>query len=118
MTENIFAFEPSQAGVETNSTLIFEEITREVEAYLSRESNNEDSTEGIFDPLSSIFDSVQEEFVKFISRDSDKKRFLRALSRIFVLLLNIKVNTAEKIKRILNIAIETTMRIWQEPKPL
>ena len=80
--------------METNSTLIFEEITREVEAYLSRESNNEDSTEGIFDPLSSIFDSVQEEFDNLISSESDKKRFLRALSRIFALLLNIKVDTA------------------------
>ena len=118
MTENLFAFKPSQAGVETNSTLIFEEITREVEAYLSRESNNEDSTEGIFDPLLSIFDSVQEEFDNLISSESDKKRFLRTLSRIFALLLNIKVDTAEKIKRIPNIAIETTIKIWQEPKPL
>ena len=117
-TENLFDFEPSQAGVETSSALIFEEITRKLEAYLSRESNDEDSTDGIFDLLPSISDSVQEEFDKLISGDSDKKRSLRELSRIFALLLNTKVDTAGKIKRILKIAIETTLRIWQETKPL
>ena len=78
-TENLFNFELSQAGVETNSALIFEEITKELEAYLSRESNDEDSTDGIFDPLSSISDSVPEEFDELISGDTDKKRFLWAL---------------------------------------
>ena len=99
-TENLFDFEPSQAGVETNSALIFEEVTRELEAYLSRESNNEDSTDGIFDLLSSTSDSVHEEFDELISGDSNKKRFLRVLSRIFALLLNTKVDKAEKTKRI------------------
>ena len=117
-TENLFNFELSQAGVETNSALIFEEITKELEAYLSRESNDEDSTDGIFDPLSSISDSVPEEFDELISGDTDKKRFLWALSRIFALLLNTKVDTADKIKRALKIAIEMTIKIWQEPKPL
>ena len=118
LTENLFNFELSQAGVETNSALIFEEITKELEAYLSRESNDEDSTDGIFDPLSSISDSVPEEFDELISGDTDKKRFLWALSRIFALLLNTKVDTADKIKRALKIAIEMTIKIWQEPKPL
>ena len=117
-TENLFDFEPSQAGVETNSALIFEEVTRELEAYLSRESNNEDSTDGIFDLLSSTSDSVHEEFDELISGDSNKKRFLRVLSRIFALLLNTKVDKAEKTKRISKITIETTLKIWQEPKPL
>ena len=117
-TENLFDFEPSQGGVETNSALIFEEVTRELEAYLSRESNNEDSTDGIFDLLSSTSDSVHEEFDELISGDSNKKRFLRVLSRIFALLLNTKVDKAEKTKRISKITIETTLKIWQEPKPL
>ena len=51
-TQNLFDLDLSQAGVETNSALIFGEITRELEAYLSRESNDEDSTEDIFDFLS------------------------------------------------------------------
>ena len=52
-----------------------------------------------------------------MSSDSDKKWFLRVLSRIFPLLLNTKVDTVEKIKRIIKIAIETKIKIWQEPRP-
>ena len=115
-TENLFDFELSQVGVETNNSLIFEEITREPEAFLARESNDKELTDGVFDLLSSISDSVQEEIDELISGDSDKKCFLWALSRIFALLLNTKVNTAEKIRRIFKIAIETAIKIWQEPK--
>ena len=58
-------------------------MTRQLEAYLARETNNKDPTDDIFDLLSSISESVQEELDELISGDSDKKRFLRALSRIF-----------------------------------
>ena len=115
-TENLFDFEQSQVSVETNNVLIFEEITRELEAYLARETDDKDSTDSIFDLLSSISDSVQEEFDELIDGDSDKKGFLRALWRIFALLLNTKVDMAEKIERVLKIVIETTIKIWQEPK--
>ena len=51
-----------------------------------------------------------------MSGDNDKKMFVKALSKIFALLLNTRVDTAEKIKGIIKIAIETTLKIWQEPK--
>ena len=70
----------------------------------------------VFGFLSRLSDSVQEEFEELLSGDSDKKRFVRALSKIFALLLNTKVSMAEKIKRIIKIAIETTLKIWQEPR--
>lgn len=117
LVENLFESEQSWAGVETNIVLVFEEITRELEAYLVRESSDQDSTDGVSDHFSSIFDAVQEEF-ELISGDDDKKRFLQALSRIFALLLNTKVDTAEKIKIILKIAIETTLKVWSGPKSL
>ena len=79
---------------------------------MSKKNNDMDSTEGIFDFLSHISNSVQEEFDKLLSRDSNK--FVKAMSKIFALLLNTKVDTAEKIKRIIKITIETTLKIWQE----
>ena len=36
--------------------------------------------------------------------------------KIYALLLNTRVDTAEKIKRIIKIALETTHKIWQEPR--
>ena len=65
---------------------------------------------------SDISDSVQEELDKLLSGDNDKKMFVKALSKIFTLLLNTRVDTSEKIKRIIKIAIETTLKLWQEPK--
>ena len=38
--ENLFNFKPSEAGVETNKALIFEEITKELEAFLATESDD------------------------------------------------------------------------------
>ena len=115
-SEDLFSLEQIGAGIETDNTLIFEEITRELEAYLSRESDNADSTDGVFDFLTSLADQVQGEFEELIDGDSNKKHFLRALSKTFALLLNTKVDSAEKIKKILKIAIETTIKIWSEPK--
>ena len=99
-----------------NKVRLFEEFYKELVAFLTKETNNKEVTDGIFDFLATIFDSVQEEFVKVVNDDNDKKRFFKALSRIFTLLLITKVDTAKKIKRIIKIAIETTLKIWQEPR--
>ena len=98
-----------------NQVRLFEELNKELAAFLTKETNDKEVTE-VIDFLSTIFDSVHKEFFKIVSDDSDKKRFLKALSRMFMLLLITKVDTAEKIKRIIKIAIETTLKIWQEPR--
>ena len=61
-TENLFDFEQSHAGIETDNAQILQEINRELEAYLARESNDQDSRDGFFDLLLSNSDSVQEKF--------------------------------------------------------
>ena len=99
-----------------SQALLFEEINKELEAFLSRENNDNEATDRVFDFLSQSSDSVQEEFDKLLAADSDKKRFVRVLPRILALLLNTKVDTTEKIKRIIKIATETTFKIWQEPR--
>ena len=78
---------------------LFEEINKELEAFLTKETNDNEATDGIFHFLSTISASVQEEFDKVVSGDSHKKRFLKALSRIFALLLNTKVDTVEKLNK-------------------
>ena len=83
---------------------------------MSKENNDKDSTDEIFDVLSQISDSAREEFDELLSRDNDKKLFIRALSKIVALLLNTKLDTAEKVKQIIKTAIEMTLKIWQEPR--
>ena len=84
-------------------------------AYFKSENDNNDATDGIFNALSEIAESVQEDFEELVGKN-DKKAFVRALARIFTLLLNTNVDTIDKIKKLIKIAIETMLKIWQEPR--
>ena len=112
-TKNLFSFKQIDDRTNIDSTLIFEEIKKEVEDCLLRESEDTVSTDGVFDFLSTLSEKIQEEFDQLLDGNTNKKRFLRALTGIFALLLNTKVDTSEKIKKILKIAVETTIIIWQ-----
>ena len=112
-SKNFFGFRQTEVGSEIDSTLIYEETTREIE-YLLGESDDTDSTDGIFDLLTKLSDQVQGEFEEILDSNDSKKRFPRALLKIFALLLNAKVGTTMKIIKILKIAIKTTLKIWSE----
>ena len=74
-SENLFGFEKREFGSETDNTLIFEEITKELEAYLQRESDDTDWTDGVFNFLVSLSDQLQEEFEEILDGDGDKFSF-------------------------------------------
>ena len=97
----------------TNSTSEIDR-TELLDIFLSKVTNETDSVNGIFAFLKDLSDSVQEEFLERLTGDSDKKSFVRALPRIFALLLNTKV---KKIKRIIKIAIETSPLKKNTAKP-
>ena len=111
-SKNLSGF--SQIGTVTNvdTILIFEGIRKELEGYLLEQSDDTDSTDGVLDFLAALSDKIWEEFEELLDGDSDKKHFLMVLTRIFALLLNTKVDMPEKIKKILKIAIETTVKLW------
>ena len=116
---NLFELEQNWIEVENtgvNATRIFEEIHKEIGDYLTGQVNDADSTDGVIDFLENLTSRLHQDFDELIGEDTNKKRFVKALTRIFALLLNTKVDTADKIKRILRISIESTMTIWQEPK--
>ena len=112
-------FELEQIVVENtgvDATRIFEKIHKEIGDYLTGQGHNADSTDGVFDFLENLTSSLHEDFDELIGEDTDKKRFVKVLTHIFALLLNTKVVTTDKIKKILRIAIKTTLKIWQGPK--
>ena len=74
---------------------------------MSKGNNGNGATDGVFDFLSQLSDSKKDKFDELLAGESDRKRFVRALSRIFALLLNTKVD-------IVKINIETTLKIWQK----
>ena len=69
-----------------------------------------------FDFLETLTYRIQEDFDEVIGEDTDKKQFIKALMHIFTPLLNTKVDTVDRFKRILQIAVETALRIWQGQK--
>ena len=97
---------------------LFEEISTAVSNFVQCKNGGSDSSDGIFDTLSETAESVIDDFEDIIRISNDKKFFIRALTKVFTLLLNTNVDTVNKIKKILKIAIETTLKIWQEPKRL
>ena len=113
-TENLFGFEQIRVNDKVENILIFKEINKELEGYLSK--NDDDSTDDVFDFLKSLSAKFQEEFDKLLEDGSNKKPFIKALTCIFAFLLNTKIDTANKVKRILKIAVETTLKIWQGQK--
>ena len=112
-TEKLFGFEHIQVVSETDSVLLFEEIEKKVEEYLLGESHDTNSTDGVFDFLTTLSEKIQKEFDELLDNDSDKKRSLRALARIFALLLNTKVKKPEKIKKYLKLPLKKPSKYGQ-----
>ena len=54
-----------------SQALLFEVMNKEIEIFLAEENNSSDSADGVFDFLSRLSDSVQEEFHELLSGDSD-----------------------------------------------
>ena len=114
-SDNLFDLEQIKVdNTIVDATRIFEKINKEVGEYLTEQIDNV-LMDGVFDFLENLTNHVQEDFDKSIGEDNNKKRFIKALTRIFALLLNTKVDATNKIKRILKIAVETTLKIWQGP---
>ena len=112
-SNNLFGFEQIDADIKVDSTLIFEEIRKELEEYLPEQSVDSDSTDAVFDFLATLSDRIQGELDELLEGDNDKKCFPKALTRIFALILNTKVDMPDKIKRILEIAVKTVIKLWQ-----
>ena len=67
-----------------DTTRIFEEIHKEIRVYLTEKIDN-DSTGGVFDFLKNLTNHLREDFEKLLAEDTNKKRFVKALTCIFVL---------------------------------
>ena len=96
-SKNLFGFKQIEADNRVDATLIFEEINKELEEYLLEKSIVTDSIDGVFDFLEWLNDRKQKDFQELLEGEADKKRFIKALTRIFVPFLNTKVNILDKI---------------------
>ena len=77
------------------------------------EISSEEETDGAIDTIRIIVDNVRSEIENFVGND-DLKKFLYVLTKIFTLLLNVKVNNTEKIVSIVKLAISSILKKWSE----
>ena len=100
--------------IEIDATFLFQEIERQLSEYLLDEKGEGDSTDGVFPFIENLTNNLQTEFDESMGEDGQKRHFIRSLTKIFAILLNTRVDTVDKIKKIIKIAVNTTIKLWSE----
>ena len=101
--ENLIEIETEEFETE-NSKLpiyLFEELESELTNIIIVEGSQEE-TDGAFNIIRNILDKVKVDFEK-LNLSGDLKKFLHTISKIITLLLNIKVDTSDKILKIVKL---------------
>ena len=114
--ENLFDIKFTELKEENSKlpTYLFEEIESELTNIIIDESSPEEETDGAFELIRNIVDNVRSEIENFVENE-DLKKFLYVLTKVFTLLLNIKVDNTEKIINIVKLAISSILKKWSEP---
>ena len=112
--ENLIEIETDEFETENSKlpTYIFEELESELTNIIIVEGSQEE-TDGAFDVIRNILEKVKIDFEK-LPINGDLKKFLYTISKIFTLLLNIKVDTSDKILKIVKLANALILKKWSE----
>ena len=95
-------------------TYLFEEVEEELTKILILDAgNSEEETDGVFDLIRNIVDQIRHDIEK-AGLSGDLKKFLHTLTKIFTLLLNIKVDTGDKIIKIVKLLNSLIAKKWSE----
>ena len=110
--ENLMEIETDEFETENSKfpTYLFEELESELTNKIIVNGGQED-TDGAFDVIRNILEKVKIDFEK-LPINGDLKKFLHTVSKIFTLLLNIKVDSSNKILKIVKLANALILKKW------
>ena len=113
MEEELIVLEEEEVPKTQLPTFVFEEAEEELTKLFILDSGEE--IDGAVDLVAHIVDKVRRQIEK---KDFGErlKQFLITLTKIFTLLLNIKVDTAEKIVKIVELLNSLIAKKWLEQK--
>ena len=95
-------------------TYFFQEVEEELTRILILDTeNSEEEADGAFDLIRNIVEKIKHDIEK-ASLNGDLKKFLHTLTKIFTLLLNIKVDTGDKIIKIVKLLNSLIAKKWSE----
>ena len=106
--------EDGKNEIKIDAPSLFQEIERELKSYILEEQLEGDSTDGPIQLTENVTNKIQEDFDDIIGDSIEKKNFIKSLTRTFAILLNTKIDSVEKIKKIIKIAINTALKLWSE----
>ena len=72
-----------------------------------------DETDGAIDFIKEIVENIKLEIDSLV-QNKKKKTFLNTLSKIITILLSVKVDTPEKIIKIVKLIVSTALKKWSE----
>ena len=112
--ENLIEIETDEFETENSKlpTYLFEELESELTNKIIVNGGQEE-TDGAFDVIRNILEKVKIDFEK-LPINGDLKKFLHTISKIFTLLLNIKVDSSNKILKIVKLANALILKKWSE----
>ena len=112
--ENLIEIETDEFETENSKlpTYLFEELESELTNRIIGNGGQEE-TDGAFDVIRNILEKVKIDFEK-LPINGDLKKFLHTISKIFTLLLNIKVDSSNKILKIVKLANALILKKWSE----
>ena len=76
----------------------------------------EDQTDGFVDKVKEIIRELIDEFKERLDPDKEKGQFVKAIIKMFSILLNTKANSVEKIKKIVKSSAELPVELWPGQK--
>ena len=91
---------------------LFQEIEAELCDHILHTAEG-DKTDGAIDFIKEIVENIKLEIGSLV-QNNNKKTFLNALSKIITISLSVKVDTSEKIIKVVKLIISTALKKWSE----
>ena len=92
---------------------LFEEIEAELCDFVFHGISPEDETDGATDTIRTTVENIRSEIDNLIE-NADQKKFLNILTKIFNILLSVKVDNSKKINKIVKLIVSRALKKWSE----
>ena len=110
--ENLFETEIKEEQEEQLPIALFQEIEAELCGHILHTAEG-DETDGAIDFIKEIVENINLEIDLLVQNDN-KKTFLNTLSKMITILQSVKVDTPEKIIKVVKLIVTTALKKWSE----
>ena len=88
---------------------LFQEIEAELSDHILHSGEEGDEIDGAIDFIKNIVENIKSE-IELLVEDSNERKFLNTLSKIITILLSVKVDSADKILKVVKLIVSTVLK--------